>query len=116
MPRKAIGPEAWLVYILRCGDGSLYTGCTNDLVNRLAKHRAGKGAAYTRRRLPLRVVYREAVTDRSAALKREYVIKQLTRTEKLKLIRKPRSGSSNASSPPSFQRVARRRAESKPSR
>ena len=83
----------WVVYMVRCGDGSLYTGCTNDLLRRIARHRAGKGAAYTRSRLPLRVVYRESVSDKSAALKREYAIKQLSRAEKLKLIRRPRQRS-----------------------
>lgn len=80
----------WFVYMLRCGDDSLYTGCTNDLDGRFAKHAAGRGAKYTKRRLPVRLVYREKVTNRSAALKREYALKQLTRSEKLKLLGRPR--------------------------
>jgi putative endonuclease len=76
-----------MVYLLRCVDGSLYTGITNDLVRRLAAHRAGKASAYTRSRRPLRLVYREAARDRSAALRREAAIKRLTRKAKLELIR-----------------------------
>ena len=78
--------KQWLVYILRCGDGTLYTGTTDDLPRRLEMHRSGKGAKYTRGRGPLNVVYREEAESYSAALKREYQIKQLSRTEKLKLI------------------------------
>ena len=76
----------YLVYILRCGDGTLYTGCTNDLPRRLRAHQAGRGAKYTRSRLPVELVYQEACADKSAALRREYEIKQLTRVQKLKLI------------------------------
>ena len=61
----------WTVYILRCGDGTLYTGCTNDLPRRLAAHRSGRGAKYTRSRLPVEPVYREEAADKSAALRRE---------------------------------------------
>ena len=74
------------VYILRCGDGTLYTGCTNDLPRRLQAHQSGRGAKYTRSRLPVELVYQEACADKSAALRREYEIKQLTRVQKLKLI------------------------------
>lgn len=77
---------AWFVYILRCGDGSLYTGCTDDVQRRLAIHRSGKGAKYTRSRLPLELVYQEPAADRSAALRREAAIKKLRRQEKLRLI------------------------------
>jgi len=79
----------WFVYILRCGDGSLYTGITDNVEKRLAAHRAGKGAKYTRGRGPLELVYRECVPDRPAALRREAQIKRLTRAEKLTLIDKP---------------------------
>ena len=78
--------KQWLVYILQCGDGTLYTGITDDLAHRLEMHSAGKGAKYTRGRSPLTLVYREDAPSYSDALKREYRIKQLTRTEKLKLI------------------------------
>lgn len=74
------------VYILRCADGTLYTGCTNDLSRRLAAHNAGKGAKYTRSRRPVELVYREEVPDKSAALRREAAIKRLSRQEKLALI------------------------------
>lgn len=75
----------WL-YILRCGDGTLYTGTTDNVERRLAVHQSGKGAKYTRGRGPLTVVYREACEGRSAALRREIAIKRLTRAEKLALI------------------------------
>lgn len=77
--------KQWCVYILRCKDGTLYTGITDDLERRLEAHRAGKGAKYTRGRSPLTLVYREDCADHSAALKREYAVKQLSRAEKLRL-------------------------------
>ncbi|PHS37273.1 MAG: endonuclease [Robiginitomaculum sp.] len=78
--------KQWLVYILRCGDGSLYTGITNDLAGRIEKHQSGKGAKYTKSRGPLKLVYQETLPDRSTATKREMQIKALTRQEKLALI------------------------------
>ena len=77
---------AWYVYLLRCGDGSLYTGVTNDLSRRLAAHQAGRGAKYTRSRRPVELVYQEMLPDRSAALRREAAIKRLPRTGKLALL------------------------------
>lgn len=77
----------WIVYVLRCRDGSLYTGITNDLTRRLAAHRAGRASRYTRARRPLRLAYREGQPDRSAALRREAAIKRLTRAQKLALVR-----------------------------
>ena len=79
---------SWKLYILRCGDGSLYTGITTDVEKRLEVHRSGKGAKYTRGRGPLELVYREECGDHSTALKRELEIKKLTREEKEKLIGK----------------------------
>jgi len=76
----------WTVYILRCGDGTLYTGCTNDLTRRLKAHQGGKGAKYTRSRPPVALAYQETMADKSAALRREAAIKRLTRQEKLALI------------------------------
>ncbi|PYP69609.1 MAG: hypothetical protein DMD41_16575, partial [Gemmatimonadetes bacterium] len=73
-PPDHLGREAgvsWTVYLLRCRDGSLYTGITNDLARRLARHRAGTASAYTRARRPLRLVYTEGQPSRSAALRRE---------------------------------------------
>jgi putative endonuclease len=78
--------KPWFVYVLRCGDGSLYTGATNDLARRVARHGAGLGARYTRSRLPVELVLRERCADRSAALRREAAIKRLRRAEKLDLV------------------------------
>ena len=72
----------WTVYLVRCHDGTLYTGVTTDLERRLAQHNAGCGAVYTRSRLPVRVIYCEEAADRSSALRREHAIKRLTRAEK----------------------------------
>ena len=77
---------AWFVYMLRCGDDSLYTGYTDDVARRLAVHQSGKGAKYTRSRLPVTLAYQEELPDKSAALRREAAIKKLTRGEKLRLI------------------------------
>lgn len=74
------------VYILRCGDGSLYTGWTNDLPRRLAAHQAGKGGKYTRSHLPVALVYQEAHDTPAQARRREWQLKQLSRAEKLTLI------------------------------
>ena len=78
--------QNWQLYILRCKDGSLYTGITTDVEKRLEVHRAGKGAKYTRGRGPLELVYREECGDHSTALKREYEIKALRREQKQALI------------------------------
>ena len=80
--------KTWKLYILRCGDGSLYTGISTDVARRLEEHRSGKGAKYTRSRGPLELVYVEDCEDKSAALRRELEIKSLSRVEKLKLIEK----------------------------
>ena len=77
----------WYLYILRCKDGSLYTGITTDVEKRLEAHRSGKGAKYTRGRGPLELVYREQCGDHSDALRRELEINALTRDEKLTLIK-----------------------------
>ena len=77
--------KAWFVYLLRCGDDSLYCGITDDVQRRLETHRAGKGAKYTRGRGPLELVYTEQCESYSAALKREATIKKLKRPEKLAL-------------------------------
>ena len=82
----------WYLYILRCGDGTLYTGITNDVEKRLAAHRAGKGAKYTRGRGPLELVYQEELPDHSAALRREREIKSMSRQEKEKQIQKTPEG------------------------
>lgn len=79
---------SWYVYILRCGDGTLYTGITDDVERRLAAHRAGKGAKYTRGRGPLELVYTQEQPDKSAALRRELAIKKLPRGQKEQLIQR----------------------------
>lgn len=79
---------SWYVYMLRCGDSTLYTGITDDVERRLAAHRSGRGAKYTRGRGPLELVWQEEVPDKSAALRREYQIKRLTKQEKEGLIAK----------------------------
>ncbi len=78
--------NGWYVYIVRCRDGTLYTGVTNDLARRIAEHNRGTGCRYTRGRRPVRLSYRESFRDRSSALKREAGIKGLSRREKLILI------------------------------
>jgi putative endonuclease len=75
----------WFVYILECADGSLYTGITTDVNKRLETHNKGKGAKYTRARLPVKLRVSFEAADRSSASKEEYRIKQLTREQKLKL-------------------------------
>lgn len=77
---------AWYVYMLRCGDGSLYTGSTTDVTRRLSQHQSGRGAKYTRSRLPVALAYTEEAVDRSSAFRREAAIKKLSRGEKLKLL------------------------------
>ena len=79
--------KKWFLYILRCGDGSLYTGITTDVAARLEQHRSGKGAKYTRGRGPLEVVYTESCEDHSAALKRELAVKAMPREEKEKMLK-----------------------------
>ncbi len=83
MPR---GSKSWRVYMLACGDGSLYTGATNDLPARLERHATGHGARYTRSRLPVALVYEERAKDQGMALRREAALKRLTRAEKLVLV------------------------------
>ncbi len=79
--------SSWKLYVLRCRDGSLYTGITTDVEARLEAHRTGKGAKYTRGRGPLELVYCEDCDSHSDALKRELAIKALTKEEKENLIK-----------------------------
>ena len=79
--------EIWFVYILRCVDGTLYTGITKDLARRCQQHNAGTASRYTRSRRPVKQVYQEPQGSQSLALKREATIKKLTRKQKLALIR-----------------------------
>ena len=80
------------VYILRCSDDTYYTGWTNHLSKRILAHNNGKGARYTRARCPVSLVYVEVYQEKSTAMKREYAIKQLSRSEKEALIRSFHSG------------------------
>ncbi len=78
-------PKAY-VYILRCGDGTLYIGTARDIAARLAQHAAGKGAKYTRSRGPLELVFQEGPMTVSRALRREHQLKQLTRKQKMAVV------------------------------
>ena len=79
--------KEWYTYIVKCSDGSLYTGITTDLERRVDEHNSSnKGAKYTKTRRPVTLVYNETHTDRSTSSKRESAIKKLNRTDKLKLI------------------------------
>lgn len=80
------GSEAY-TYMVRCGDGSLYTGWTNDLEKRVMAHNLGKGAKYTKSRLPVELVYHERFATKEEAMSREYAIKRLTRREKEQLLK-----------------------------
>jgi putative endonuclease len=75
----------WFVYLVECYDGTLYCGITNNLEKRIDTHNSGKGAKYTKTRLPVKLYYFEEQNDRSSASKREWQIKKLTRLQKLKL-------------------------------
>lgn len=79
--------EAW-VYMLRCRDGSLYTGWTNDLERRVAKHSVGKASRYTASRLPVELAFAMPMADRRAAMREELRIKRLSRAEKLALVKR----------------------------
>jgi putative endonuclease len=76
------------VYILECSDGTYYTGYTTDVERRIRTHNKGKGAKYTRGRLPVKLVYSESLDSKSLALRREWYIKRLSRQQKINLIRK----------------------------
>jgi len=89
VPKRSM-PD-WEVYMVRCADGTLYTGVARDVVARVATHNLGKGAKYTRGRRPVRLVFREAAATRGAAQRREAEIKRLTVGAKRALIRLPRA-------------------------
>lgn len=76
------------VYIVRCSDGTLYTGWAIDVRKRVERHNSGKGAKYTRSRLPVVLIYTEKQQNKSSAMKREYAIKRLSRREKMMIINK----------------------------
>ncbi len=83
---KSGGQKEWTVYILRCGDGSLYTGIAKDVETRVRQHGEGRGAAYTRTRLPVKLVYQQEGLTRSEALVREAEIKAMPRSKKEEII------------------------------
>ena len=76
----------WHIYIIECADGSFYTGITTDLYKRVAAHNDGLGAKYTKPRRPVRLLYSETASNRSLASRREYRIKSLSKSAKIKLI------------------------------
>ncbi len=86
MTAKEKHKKSWLVYVLRCYDGSLYTGVTTDILRRIKEHSTCKGSRCLRGRLPVKLVYQESRRNRSSALKREAEIKKFSRSEKLILI------------------------------
>jgi UV DNA damage endonuclease len=97
--KKKGGEPDWFVYLLRCADGSLYTGISNDVPRRIVQHNAGTASRYTRSRLPAVLVYHEPQASRSMALKRELAIKALSRQEKESLIRAGGTKRQKADSP-----------------
>ncbi|MEK6697481.1 MAG: GIY-YIG nuclease family protein [Nitrospirota bacterium] len=86
--KNSNGRKKWFLYILKCGDDTLYTGITNDMQRRLRQHNDGSASRYTRSRLPVKVVYFEPCGNRSCALKKERAVKRLSRKEKEKYIEK----------------------------
>ena len=84
--QKKLKSPSWMVYILRCSDDSLYTGITNNLARRLAAHQSGTASRYTRSRTPVKLVYTESVGSKSSALRREVLIKQMRRQQKVGLV------------------------------
>ncbi|MDO4492083.1 MAG: GIY-YIG nuclease family protein [Lachnospiraceae bacterium] len=82
MSQKSVDQKINYTYMLRCCDGTLYTGWTNDLKKRIAVHNSGKGAKYTRCRLPVELVYFEEFSTKQEAMRREIHIKQLSKVEK----------------------------------
>jgi predicted GIY-YIG superfamily endonuclease len=78
----------WVLYIIKCGDGTLYTGITNDIARRVKQHNDGSASRYTRSRLPVKLVYQESCRGRSQALKKEFAVKSLSRKEKEEYIKK----------------------------
>jgi predicted GIY-YIG superfamily endonuclease len=86
--KKKKKTAAWLLYVLKCSDKTLYTGITNDLPLRIVRHNSGTASRYTRSRLPVTLLFSERCRGRSSALKKEYAMKQLSRKEKEQYIKK----------------------------
>jgi predicted GIY-YIG superfamily endonuclease len=86
--KKKNAGSLWYLYVLQCGDNTLYAGITNDLERRIKQHNNGTASRYTRSRLPVVLAYQERCRGRSSALKKEYAMKQLSRKEKEKYIKR----------------------------
>jgi putative endonuclease len=99
----------WQVYMVRCADDTLYTGVAKDVDKRLAQHNglAPQGAIYTRSRRPVILVYQESASNRSTACRREYELKQLSRSDKLSLIHQANLSKPNESSPSQVKRIVK---------
>ena len=82
MPARAPGRRGWILYLVKCADGTLYTGITNDLRRRIDQHNSGTASRYTRSRRPVELAHRESCRDKSGALKKEHRIKSLSRKAK----------------------------------
>lgn len=89
---KKTSSDPWFVYVIRCADGSLYTGITKDVKRRCQQHNNGTASRYTRSRLPTKLVWQEAHPSQNSALKREAAIKAMTRRQKIALIRLKKAG------------------------
>ena len=115
MPKKDRRPqptgETWFVYLLRCADGTLYTGIAKDVSRRCQQHNAGTASRYTRSRLPVELVYQAVHVSRSLALKREAAIKAISRLAKLAIIRL--SARTDAASQSSLGKTTRNKRESR---
>lgn len=85
--KKIKKADAWLLYVLKCRDNTLYTGITNDLPRRISQHNNGAASRYTRSRLPVKLLFSEPCRGRSQALKKEYAMKRLSRKKKEEYIR-----------------------------
>ena len=97
MPTAALQRRGWYLYLVKCADGTLYTGITNDLQRRLGQHNSGTASRYTRSRLPVELVYRERCRGKSGALKKEHRIKSLSRKAKQAyIVRKARPAAATA--------------------
>ncbi|MBN2333323.1 MAG: GIY-YIG nuclease family protein [Deltaproteobacteria bacterium] len=94
--------KLWVIYILRCNDGTLYTGITNNLDKRIETHARGQGSRYTRARLPLELVYQERASNRSEATRREIALKRMTRSQKIKLLTITQTGRTHAQNNPMY--------------
>jgi putative endonuclease len=108
--------EAWHLYIAECSDGSYYTGIAKDVDKRIAAHNSGKGAKYTSTRGPIRAIFREPQADYSAALRREYQVKTLSKERKVRFVAGESLPGPKKKSRMSFQRKRKPKANAKTQR